>query len=86
MTEQDVPDPDKPVEPKPEDPFMPIAIAHGTLDPVISVDWGRRARAQLEAAGADVVYHESPIPHTIDPAFVKELRTWIVDTLDVAEG
>ncbi len=58
-------------------PLPPIAIAHGTLDPVIGVDWGRRARAQLEAAGADVLYHESPIPHTIDPAFLVELRPWL---------
>lgn len=58
-------------------PLPPIAIAHGTLDPVIGVDWGRRARAQLEAAGADVLYHESPIPHTIDPAFLMELRPWL---------
>jgi phospholipase/carboxylesterase len=58
-------------------PLPPIAIAHGTLDPVIGVDWGRRARAQLEAAGADVLYDESPIPHTIDPAFLMELRPWL---------
>ena len=58
-------------------PLPPIAIAHGTLDPVIGVDWGRRARAQLEAAGADVLYHESPIPHTIDPMFLMELRPWL---------
>ncbi len=58
-------------------PLPPIAIAHGTLDPVIGVDWGRRARAQLETAGADVLYHEAPIPHTIDPAFLMELRPWL---------
>jgi predicted esterase len=44
---------------------------------VIGVDWGRAARAQLEAAGADVLYHESPVPHTIDPAFLMELRPWL---------
>ncbi len=58
-------------------PLPPIAIAHGTLDPVIGVDWGRRARAQLEAAGADVLYHESPIPHTIEPAVLMDLRPWL---------
>jgi phospholipase/carboxylesterase len=58
-------------------PLPPIAIAHGTLDPVIGVDWGRAARAQLEAAGAEVLYHESPVPHTIDPAFLMELRPWL---------
>jgi phospholipase/carboxylesterase len=60
-------------------PLPPIAIAHGTLDPVIGVDWGRQARAELEAAGADVLYHESPIPHTIDPTFLAELRGWVRD-------
>src|SRR5512141_364592 len=32
-------------------PPPPVAIGHGTLDPVIGVEWGRRARAALEAAG-----------------------------------
>ena len=62
-------------------PLPPIAIAHGTLDPVIGVEWGRRARAQLEAAGADVLYHESPIPHTIDPAFLLDLQPWLAAAL-----
>jgi phospholipase/carboxylesterase len=51
----------------------PVAIGHGSLDPVIAVDWGREARGALEDAGADVLYRESPLPHTIDPAFLPEL-------------
>ena len=58
-------------------PFPPIAIAHGTYDPVIPVEFAHRAVAQLEAAGAEVLYRESPIDHAIDPAFVAELRPWI---------
>jgi len=54
--------------------FPPVGIAHGTYDPVISVDFGRRARDTLEAAGAEVVYRESPIEHWIDPATVAEFR------------
>ena len=53
---------------------FPVAIAHGSLDPVISVEWSREARDALSAAGADVTYHEAPLPHTIDPAFVGTLR------------
>ena len=53
---------------------LPVAIQHGSLDPVISVEWSREARGALEAAGADVIYHEAPLPHTIDPAFVPRLR------------
>jgi phospholipase/carboxylesterase len=53
-------------------PFPPIAIGHGTYDPVISVDFGHAARDRLVSAGADVVYRESPLPHAIDPAFLRE--------------
>ena len=64
-----------------EPPLPRVAIGHGAFDPVISVEWGRRARAQLEAAGAEVVYRESPMPHTIDPRFLDELRGWLAETL-----
>ena len=60
-----------------DSPVPPVAIGHGTYDPVISVEFGRRARALLEQAGAEVVYRESPLPHAIDPAFVRELVPWI---------
>lgn len=58
-------------------PGLPVAIGHGTYDPVIGVEWGRRARDLLERAGADVLYREYPLPHAIDPAFVTELPGWI---------
>jgi phospholipase/carboxylesterase len=65
-------------------PLPPIAIGHGTLDPVISVDFGRRARAILEGAGADLLYREYPLPHTIDPRFLDELQGWLSDAVDRA--
>jgi phospholipase/carboxylesterase len=55
-------------------PFPPVAIAHGTYDPVIPVEFGRRARAALVDAGADVVWLESPIEHWIDPQIVPQLQ------------
>ena len=55
---------------------LPVAIGHGTHDPVIPVEFGRDARARLEAAGAEVTYRESPMPHTIDPGFLRELASW----------
>ncbi len=58
-------------------PFPPIAIGHGTYDPVISVDWGRQARDRLEQAGADVLYRESPMQHSIDPRVLEELQPWL---------
>ena len=64
-----------------EKPLPPVAIGHGTLDPVISVEWSRRARQLLQEAGADVLYREYPLPHTIDPQFLPELETWLASAL-----
>ena len=60
-----------------ERPFPPIAIGHGTLDPVIPVEFARRARRLLEAAGAEVLYRESPMGHQIDPSFLVEVRALV---------
>jgi phospholipase/carboxylesterase len=58
-------------------PLPPVAIGHGTFDPIIGVEWGRRARATLEQAGADVLDREYPLPHAIDPRFLDELVPWV---------
>ena len=60
-----------------EPPLPPVAIGHGTFDNVISVEWGRRARQELEAAGADLLYREYPLPHAVDPRFLVELAPWL---------
>jgi phospholipase/carboxylesterase len=62
-------------------PGLRVAIGHGTYDPVIGVEWGREAHGRLEAAGAEVVYRESAMPHTIDPGFLDELRPWVASAL-----
>ena len=62
-------------------PLPPVAIGHGTYDPVIGVEWGRRAKETLERAGADVVYQESPLPHAVDPSFLQRLQPWVRDAV-----
>jgi phospholipase/carboxylesterase len=61
-----------------EAPFPRISIGHGTYDEVIGVEWGRAARDLLTEAGAEVLYRESPIGHTIDPAFLGEAAARLV--------
>jgi phospholipase/carboxylesterase len=56
---------------------LPVAIGHGELDPVIGIEWGREARARLEAAGAAVTYEETPMGHQIDPRFLATLPAWV---------
>jgi phospholipase/carboxylesterase len=58
---------------------LPVAIGHGTHDPVIEVGFGRAARDRLAELGADITFTESPIPHTIDPSFLRVLRQWVGD-------
>ena len=55
----------------------PVAIGHGIHDDVISVEFGRDARRGLEEAGADVLWRESPVAHTLDPEFLPELRDFV---------
>jgi len=61
---------------------FPVAIAHGTLDPIIPVDYSRGARDALAAAGADVAYHESPLGHTIDPRIIPALRGFVASAFE----
>jgi phospholipase/carboxylesterase len=69
-----------------EPPLPPVAIGHGVYDPVISVEWGRRARAALEAEGGDVLYREYPLPHAVDPRFLAELAPGIASKLYATGG
>jgi phospholipase/carboxylesterase len=56
---------------------LPVAIGHGTYDPVIGVEFGRAARDGLVEAGAEVTWRESPMGHSIDPDYLDELRGWL---------
>jgi phospholipase/carboxylesterase len=59
-------------------PHLPVAIAHGSADPVISVEFARAARDRLQAPGLPVLYRESDgMGHTIDPRMVPELAEWV---------
>ena len=60
---------------------LPVAIAHGSHDPVIPVTFGHEARDRLTEAGLDVLYRESPIGHGVDPRGIDELRAWLQRTL-----
>jgi phospholipase/carboxylesterase len=56
---------------------LPVAIGHGTFDPIIEASFGRQARDRLQEAGAEVLWRESPVPHTVDPGFLAELAGFV---------
>ena len=64
-------------------PLPPVAIGHGSFDPIIDVAFGRAARDLLADGGADVLYREYPLPHAVDPGFLRELVPWLEAALRV---
>ena len=66
-------------------PLPRVVVGHGALDPVISVEWGRRAWELLSEAGADVgCQRVAPHRASIDPALLRELPAWLETTLGLA--
>jgi phospholipase/carboxylesterase len=60
---------------------LPVSISHGSLDPIISVDFAREARARLEAADLAVRYREDPVPHTIAPGALAQAKQVLTEML-----
>ena len=58
-----------------------VFIAHGRQDPVMDVEFARRAHELLTAGGLEVEYHESDAGHYIDPAHVPAAISWLKATL-----
>jgi phospholipase/carboxylesterase len=62
---------------------MPVFVAHGRADPIMDVDFARRARKLLEEGGLDVSYHESDVGHGIDPAHIQLAAAWLKEAAAV---
>ena len=63
---------------------LPVYVAHGAADPIIPVEFGRRARELLEGR-VDLTYREHPGGHTIDPRAFEELAEVVRAAVDEAE-
>jgi phospholipase/carboxylesterase len=62
-------------------PRTRVSIAHGRNDPVIDIEFARRARELLEAGGLTVDYRESELGHQIDPADLSAAASWLRDAI-----
>jgi phospholipase/carboxylesterase len=58
-----------------------VFIAHGRRDPIMEVEFARRARDLLEAGGLEVEYRESDVGHQIDPSHLADATVWLGETL-----
>jgi phospholipase/carboxylesterase len=57
---------------------LPVLIHHGRNDPVIDVDFGRRAAELLEAGGLEVTYLETDAGHWLPPEVVEDAKKMVV--------
>jgi len=58
---------------------IPIFMAHGQDDPVISFSHGERSRAQLEKLGYEVEWHSYSMQHSVNAAEIVDIRFKNVD-------
>jgi phospholipase/carboxylesterase len=56
-------------------------IAHGRRDPIMDIEFARRARELLEQGGLEVEYRETELGHQIDPAHIADATAWLEETL-----
>ena len=56
-------------------------VAHGNRDPIIDVEFARRARSLLGAGGLEVTYRESELGHQIDPSHLADASAWLGEAL-----
>lgn len=63
---------------------LPVLIHHGRLDPIIEVEFGRRARDLLVAAGLNVDYVETDAGHSLPPPVVERARALVGSRLEAA--
>ena len=55
----------------------PVFVQHGSDDPVISVEQGRRTVTRLGAEGVPVIYREYPMGHQVVEESVRDAMTWL---------
>ena len=61
---------------------IPIFLAHGSIDPVIAVDLGKRSRALLEKQGYKPEWHEyKDMQHSVSEKEIFDIAEWLEQVL-----
>lgn len=69
-----------------EQVVSPYYVAHGTYDPIIPVEFARRANILLTKTTAPVTYREFPMGHEIGAPELTEIAGWLSSLLDRLEN
>ena len=60
---------------------LPVFMAHGSLDPMLPMQWGRASADKLIEAGFAVEWHDYPMAHAVCPEEIMDIRTWLLSVL-----
>jgi phospholipase/carboxylesterase len=60
---------------------LKIFASHGTVDPVIPIQWARETQEKLNRLNIDLVYKEYPVGHGVSPDNFTDFKTWILDRI-----
>jgi phospholipase/carboxylesterase len=64
-----------------ENDATPVFMAHGQADPVVPLQLGSNSKDVLVKAGYRVEWHEYPMPHSVCPAEIGDIREFLFRVL-----
>ena len=64
---------------------LPIFMAHGSFDPVLSMELGRASADLLVDAGFSVQWHDYPMGHAVCAEEINDIRDWLLSVYASAE-
>lgn len=64
-----------------ENAKVPVFMGHGTFDPMVPLDAGRRTMERLQGLGYPVTWKTYPMPHSIAGEELEDLRAWFAERL-----
>lgn len=63
---------------------VPIFMAHGEHDAMVSPVWGRSTKEYLQDRGYTIEWHTYPMAHTVSMAEIHDIAAWLKPLLQVA--
>ena len=65
-----------PVTPSEANRQLPVMVSHGSMDPVVPEQLGRRAVASLQDMGLEPEYHHYPMEHMVCLEQIRDIGQW----------
>ncbi|PIE66544.1 MAG: carboxylesterase [Desulfobacterales bacterium] len=71
----------KTIERNPANDKLPIAVQHGTMDPVVPNQLGIQAAEELQGLGYPLTYSSYPMEHSVCPQQIGDIAAWMQERL-----